>query len=55
MEEDEEALGIPHRKKQKANWPQVMNIAEEDLTLLREAITEVAENTLGNIMYKQTN
>ena len=46
---------IPHRKKQKASQPQVLGIAEEDVTLLREPVAEVAEKTLGNIMSKKTN
>ena len=32
-----------------------MNIAEEDMNLLREAIAKVAKSTLGNITRKQTN
>ena len=55
MEEDEEALVIPHRKKQKASQPQVLGIAEEDVTLLREAVAEVAEKTLGKITSRKTN
>ena len=32
-----------------------MNIVEEDLTLLREVVVEVAESTLGNITRRKTN
>ena len=55
MEEDEEALAILHRKKQKANQPQVMGIEEEDLTLPSEAVAEVAEKTLGKLTSRKTN
>ena len=32
-----------------------MGIVDEDLTLLSDAVTEVAEKILGNIVRKQTN
>ena len=54
MEEYEEALAISHRKNQKDNRSQVMGIADEDLNLLTEAVTEVAEKTLGNLTRRQT-
>ena len=55
MEEDEETLSIPHRKKKKANRPHVKGIEEEYLTLLSEAVAKVAEKTLGKIVSRQTN
>ena len=55
MEEEAKALSIPHRKKQKDNRSQVMGIAEEDMTLLSEVVTEVAEKTSGKITTRKTN
>ena len=55
MKEYVEALGILHRKNQQDNRPQVLIIAEEDLTLLREVIIEVVEKNLGDIMSRKTN
>ena len=54
-EEDEDTLIFPHRKKQKVNRTHARDILDEDLTLLRDAVAEVTEKTLGKLVMMQTN
>ena len=54
-EEEEDTLRFPHSKKKKVNQPQVMGIADNDLTFLRDLVAEVTEKILGNIMTRKTN
>ena len=54
MEEDEDTLGIQHMKKKNYNQSQVVGIGDEDMTLLTEVVTEVAEKNLGNLTSRKT-